>query len=141
MNPERVSLPDFDVDFCQDRRDEVIKYVCDRYGADRVAQIITFGKFQARAVLRDVGRALAMPYGQVDRICKIVPQNPAAPISLGKAIEKEPQLRAQRDSDPVVQKLLEIGMQLEGLYRHASTHAAGGGDCRSAFDRDHPALP
>ena len=125
LNPERVSLPDFDVDFCQDRRDEVIDYVRQRYGDDRVAQIITFGKFQARAVLRDVGRVLAMPYAQVDRICKIVPQNPANPVSLEKAIKSEPQLQAQRDNDPDVKKLLEIGMQLEGLYRHASTHAAG----------------
>ncbi|MDI9349927.1 MAG: DNA polymerase III subunit alpha [Candidatus Symbiobacter sp.] len=125
LNPDRVSLPDFDVDFCQDRRDEVIEYVRGRYGDERVAQIITFGKFQARAVLRDVGRVLGMPYGQVDRICKIVPQNPANPISLAKAIDSEPQLKQQRDSDPDIRKLLEIGMQLEGLYRHASTHAAG----------------
>ena len=82
LNPERVSMPDFDVDFCQDRRDEVIRYVQQKYGRDRVAQIITFGKLQARAVLRDVGRVLGMPYGQVDRLCKLVPNNPAHPVSL-----------------------------------------------------------
>ncbi len=82
LNPERVSMPDFDIDFCQDRRDEVIEYVSRRYGADRVAQIITFGKMQARAVLRDVGRVLQMPLGLVDRICKMIPNNPAAPMTL-----------------------------------------------------------
>ena len=82
LNPERVSMPDFDIDFCQDRRDEVIAYVRERYGAHRVAHIITFGKLQARAVLRDVGRVLQMPYGQVDRLCKLVPMNPANPITL-----------------------------------------------------------
>src|SRR5499427_5582238 len=90
LNPERVSMPDFDIDFCQDRRDEVIAFVSERYGAERVAHIITFGKLQARAVLRDVGRVLQMPYGQVDRICKIVPVNPAAPVSLEDAIDIEP---------------------------------------------------
>ena len=82
LNPERVSMPDFDIDFCQERRDEVIRYVRSKYGADRVAQIITFGTLQARAVLRDVGRVLGMPYGQVDRICKLVPYNPANPVTL-----------------------------------------------------------
>ena len=125
LNPERISMPDFDVDFCQDRRDEVIRYVQEKYGADRVAQIITFGKLQARAVLRDVGRVLEMPYGQVDRICKLVPNNPANPIPLGKAIEGEPQLQAMRDGDEAVKRLMEIALQLEGLYRNASTHAAG----------------
>ena len=88
LNPERVSMPDFDIDFCQDRRDEVIRYVQQKYGRDRVAQIITFGKLQARAVLRDVGRVLDMPYGQVDRICKLVPNNPAKPVTLAEAIER-----------------------------------------------------
>ena len=125
LNPERISMPDFDVDFCQDRRDEVIRYVQEKYGADRVAQIITFGKLQARAVLRDVGRVLEMPYGQVDRICKLVPNNPANPIPLEKAIEGEPQLQAMRDSDESVRRLMEIALKLEGLYRNASTHAAG----------------
>ena len=125
LNPERVSMPDFDIDFCQDRRDEVIRYVQQKYGADRVAQIITFGKLQARAVLRDVGRVLAMPYGQVDRLCKLVPNNPAHPVTLEKAIAGEPALQQQRDGDETVARLIEIALKLEGLYRHASTHAAG----------------
>ncbi|MGE5269004.1 MAG: DNA polymerase III subunit alpha [Thiohalocapsa sp.] len=125
LNPERVSMPDFDIDFCQDRRDEVIRYVQQKYGRDRVAQIITFGKLQARAVLRDVGRVLGMPYGQVDRLCKLVPNNPAHPVTLAKAIAGEPQLQQQRDSDESVGRLMEIALKLEGLYRHASTHAAG----------------
>jgi DNA polymerase-3 subunit alpha len=125
LNPERVSMPDFDIDFCQDRRDEVIAYVRERYGAHRVAHIITFGKLQARAVLRDVGRVLQMPYGQVDRLCKLVPVNPANPITLPQAIAAEPRLQEVRDAEPIVAKLLDIGQRLEGLYRHASTHAAG----------------
>ena len=125
LNPERVSMPDFDIDFCQDRRDEVIAYVRERYGADRVAHIITFGKLQARAVLRDVGRVLQMPYGQVDRLCKLVPMNPANPVTLPQAIAGEPRLQEERDKEPIVAKLLDIGQRLEGLYRHASTHAAG----------------
>ena len=125
LNPERVSMPDFDVDFCQDRRDEVIRYVQQKYGADRVAQIITFGKLQARAVLRDVGRVLAMPYGQVDRLCKLVPNNPAHPVTLEKAITGEPALQQLRDGDESVARLIQIALKLEGLYRHASTHAAG----------------
>jgi DNA polymerase-3 subunit alpha len=125
LNPERVSMPDFDIDFCQDRRDEVITYVAQRYGRDHVAQIITFGTLQARGVLRDVGRVLQMPYGQVDKLCKLVPQNPASPISLKRAIEDEPRLQAARDSDPVVMRAFDIAQRLEGLHRHASTHAAG----------------
>ena len=125
LNPERVSMPDFDIDFCQDRRDEVIAYVRERYGAERVAHIITFGKLQARAVLRDVGRVLQMPYGQVDHLCKLVPLNPANPITLPQAIAAEPRLQEARDAEPIVAKLLDIGQRLEGLYRHASTHAAG----------------
>jgi DNA polymerase III subunit alpha len=125
LNPERVSMPDFDVDFCQDRRDEVIRYVQERYGRDQVAQIITFGTLQARGVLRDVGRVLQMPYGQVDKLCKLVPQNPASPISLAAAIEGEPKLQAERDGDPVVKRAFDIARKLEGLTRHASTHAAG----------------
>ena len=125
LNPERVSMPDFDIDFCQDRRDEVIRYVQDYYGYDRVAQIITFGKLQARAVLRDVGRVLQMPYGQVDKICKLVPNNPANPVTLGQAIDGEPMLQQARDSDESVRRLIEIALRLEGLFRHASTHAAG----------------
>ena len=125
LNPERVSMPDFDIDFCQDRRDEVIRYVQQKYGADRVAQIITHGKLQARAVLRDVGRVLQMPYGQVDKLCKLVPNNPANPVTLPQAIDGEPKLQEARDSEPLVARLLEIAQKLEGLYRHASTHAAG----------------
>ena len=115
LNPERVSMPDFDIDFCQDRRDEVIRYVQERYGRDQVAQIITFGTLQARGVLRDVGRVLQMPYGQVDKLCKLVPQNPAAPISLKQAIEGEPRLQAERDGDAVVKRAFDIAQKLEGL--------------------------
>ncbi|HUO22989.1 MAG TPA: DNA polymerase III subunit alpha [Caulobacteraceae bacterium] len=125
LNPERVSMPDFDIDFCQDRREEVIAYVQEKYGVDRVAQIITFGTLQARAVLRDVGRVLQMPLGMVDRLAKMVPNNPAAPVTLAKAIEIEPRLKAARDDDPAVAHLLQVALQLEGLYRNASTHAAG----------------
>jgi DNA polymerase-3 subunit alpha len=125
LNPERVSMPDFDIDFCQDKRDRVIRYVRDEYGRDRVAAISTFGKLQARAVLRDVGRVLAMPYGQVDRICKLVPNNPAKPTTLAQALQSEPQLREQYDSDGQVKRLVDLALRLEGLYRHASTHAAG----------------
>ena len=125
LNPERVSMPDFDIDFCQERRDEVIRYVQRKYGTDKVAQIITFGKLQARAVLRDVGRVLQLPYGQVDRICKLVPNNPANPVTLAEAIAGEPELQRQRDEDQTVGQMISMGLKLEGLYRHASTHAAG----------------
>jgi DNA polymerase-3 subunit alpha len=125
LNPERVSMPDFDIDFCQDRRDEVIAYVRREYGEDRVAQIITFGKLQAKAAVRDVGRVLGMPYGQVDRIASLIPFNPAKPVTLAQAIEGEPRLQQMRDGDEQVARLLEIANQLEGLYRNASTHAAG----------------
>jgi DNA polymerase-3 subunit alpha len=125
LNPERVSMPDFDVDFCQDRRDEVIRYVQERYGRDQVAQIITFGTLQARGVLRDVGRVLQMSYGHVDKLCKLVPQNPAAPVTLARAIDEEPRLQAEADRDPVVKRAFNIAKKLEGLNRHASTHAAG----------------
>ena len=125
LNPHRVSMPDFDIDFCEERRDEVINYVQQRYGTDRVAKIITFGRLQARAVLRDVGRVMEIPYGQVDRVCKLVPFNPAKPVTLAEAIEVEPRLAAERDGDERVARMLDIGQKLEGLYRHASTHAAG----------------
>jgi len=125
LNPERVSMPDFDIDFCQDGRDKVIEHVCDQYGRDRVAQIITFGKLQARAVIRDVGRVLNMPYGQVDRLSKLVPFNPAHPVTLQQAIDGEPQFQEMINEDQAVDRLLKIALQLEGLYRHASTHAAG----------------
>ncbi len=125
LNPERVSMPDFDVDFCQERRDKVIQYVQQKYGADRVAQIITYGKLQARAVLRDVGRVLAMPYGYVDKICKLVPSNPANPVSLQEALDTEPQLQQLRETDQTVAQMMDMALKLEGLYRNASTHAAG----------------
>jgi DNA polymerase-3 subunit alpha len=125
LNPDRVSMPDFDIDFCQDRREEVIRYVQSRYGRDQVGQIITFGTLQARAVLRDVGRVLQMPYGQVDRLCKMVPQNPANPVKLADAIANEPRFAEETEKEPIVQTLLDMAQKLEGLYRHASTHAAG----------------
>jgi DNA polymerase-3 subunit alpha len=125
LNPERVSMPDFDIDFCQDRRDEVIDYVRREYGADRVAQIITFGKLQARAAVRDVGRVLGLPYGQTNKVAELIPNNPAKPVTLQQAVDGEPRLQQLRDEDESVRRLLEIALQLEGLYRHASTHAAG----------------
>ncbi|HUZ63604.1 MAG TPA: DNA polymerase III subunit alpha [Acetobacteraceae bacterium] len=125
LNPERISMPDFDIDFCQDRRDEVIAYVRGEYGADRVAQIITFGKLQARAAVRDVGRVLGLPFGQMNRVAELIPNNPAKPVTLQQAIDGEPRLQQMRADDEAVKRLLEIALQLEGLYRHASTHAAG----------------
>lgn len=125
LNPERISMPDFDIDFCQERRDEVINYVIEKYGHERVAQIITFGKLQSRAVIRDVGRVLQMPYGQVDRLCKLIVTSPTTHISLQEAIDQEPQLQEERRKEESVDRLLSIGLKLEGLYRHASTHAAG----------------
>ncbi|MFN7167054.1 MAG: DNA polymerase III subunit alpha [Pannonibacter sp.] len=125
LNPERVSMPDFDIDFCQNRREEVIRYVQEKYGRSQVAQIITFGSLQARAVLRDVGRVLQMPYGQVDRLCKLVPANPANPVTLAQAIAEEPRLREAAREEESVERLLAMAQKLEGLYRHASTHAAG----------------
>ncbi len=125
LNPDRVSMPDFDIDFCQERRDEVIDYVRREYGADRVAQIITFGKLQARAAVRDVGRVLQLPFGLVNKVAELIPNNPAKPVTLGQAIAGEERLRQMREGDEGVRRLLEIALQLEGLYRHASTHAAG----------------
>jgi DNA polymerase-3 subunit alpha len=125
LNPERVSMPDFDIDFCQDRRDEVIAYVRGEYGADRVAQIITFGKLQARAAVRDVGRVLGLPFGQVNKVAELIPNNPAKPVTLQQAVDGEPRLQQLRTDDEAVRRLLEIALQIEGLYRHASTHAAG----------------
>ena len=124
LNPERVSMPDFDIDFCQNRRDEVIDYVRREYGADRVAQIITFGKLQARAAVRDVGRVLGLPYGQVNRVAELIPNNPAKPVTLAQAIDGEPKLQELRGEEGT-RRLLDVALQLEGLYRHASTHAAG----------------
>ncbi len=125
LNPERVSMPDFDIDFCQEGRDRVIDYVRREYGADRVAQIITFGKLQARAAVRDVGRVLGMPFGQVNKVAELIPNNPAKPVTLSQAIEGEQRLQAMRDTDADVERLLTIAQRIEGLYRHASTHAAG----------------
>ncbi|MBQ9335100.1 MAG: DNA polymerase III subunit alpha [Alphaproteobacteria bacterium] len=125
LNPERVSMPDFDIDFCQEKREEVIKYVQSKYGKDKVAHIIALGKLQARNVLRDVGRVLQMPYGQVDKITKLVPQNPTNPVDLAQALEIEPQLKQMMQEDETIEFLINTGLQLEGLYRHASMHAAG----------------
>ena len=125
LNPDRISMPDFDIDFCQERREEVIKYVQQKYGEDRVAQIITFGKLQARAAVRNTGRVLEMPLGYVDRICKMIPNDPAKPVSLSDAIKHEPELRDISSKDENVRHLLDIALKLEGLYNHAATHAAG----------------
>jgi DNA polymerase-3 subunit alpha len=125
LNPERVSMPDFDVDFCQERRGEVIRYVRDKYGADSVAMIITFGTLQAKAVVRDVGRVMQMPYGQVDRLAKLIPFNPANPPKLQEAIDDEPKFYEEMDADQRVGELLKIALKLEGKYRNAGTHAAG----------------
>lgn len=125
LNPDRVSMPDFDIDFCQERREEVIHYVQKKYGRDQVAQIITFGKLQARAVLRDVGRVLEVPYRQVDYLTKLVPATPGNQVELADAIKNEPKFEEEKKKDPAVARTLDIALQLEGLYRHASTHAAG----------------
>lgn len=125
LNPERVSMPDFDVDFCQDRRGEVIDYVLRKYGEDKVSQIITFGKLQARAVIKDVGRVLEIPYPQVDKVSKLIPNNPSHPVTLKEAIDSDEVLRNMINADEVLSRLVSISLKLEGLYRHASTHAAG----------------
>ncbi len=123
LNPERISMPDIDVDFCKDRRGEVIQYVEEKYGKDHVAQIITFGTMAARAVIRDVGRVLEIPYSRVDEIAKMVPAGPN--VTIQKALELEPSLKKAYDEDPEIKELLDIAQRLEGLSRHASTHAAG----------------
>ena len=125
LNPERVSMPDFDIDFCQDKRELVIKYVQDKYGHDQVAQIITFGKLQARAVVRDVGRVMQINYNQVGNFAKLIPSNPANPMTLSEAIKSEKKIREEISNDPKISRLVEVALQLEGLFRHASTHAAG----------------
>jgi DNA polymerase-3 subunit alpha len=125
LNPERVSMPDFDIDFCVEGRERVIEYVQQRYGEEQVGQIITFGTLLARGVMRDVGRVLEMSYGHVDKLTKLVPQNPANPVTLKQAIEGEPKLQAAITEEPVVARMLDIAQKLEGLHRHASTHAAG----------------
>jgi len=125
LNPERVSMPDFDIDFCQERRGEVIDYVKKKYGEDRVAHIITFGTLQARAVLRDVGRVMQLPFHQVDKLAKLVPANPANPVTLAQALNDEQKLKDARKNEIEVRDLLDTALELEGLYRNASTHAAG----------------
>ncbi|MEM9394358.1 MAG: DNA polymerase III subunit alpha [Pseudomonadota bacterium] len=125
LNPERVSMPDFDIDFCMDRREEVIRYVQEKYGRDKVGQIITFGALLSKAAVRDVGRVLQMPYGQVDRLAKMIPVEGVKPVSIEKALADEPRLREEAKSEEVVDRLLKYGMQVEGLLRNASTHAAG----------------
>ncbi|MFN3820153.1 DNA polymerase III subunit alpha [Blastomonas sp.] len=125
LNPERVSMPDFDIDFCETRRGEVIRYVQAKYGRDHVAQIITFGKLKARAVLRDTGRVLQMGYGRIDGLCKLVPNHPTDPWKLDRALAGVDELRQQYRDDAEVKRLFDLAMQLEGLPRHSSTHAAG----------------
>jgi DNA polymerase-3 subunit alpha len=125
LNPERVSMPDFDIDFCETRRGEVIRYVQEKYGSDHVAQIITFGKMKARAVLRDCGRILQMSYGQVDRLCKMVPNHPTDPWTLPRALNGAADFKKEYDNDNEVKRLVDLALQLEGLPRNSSTHAAG----------------
>ncbi|MEM8729870.1 MAG: DNA polymerase III subunit alpha [Pseudomonadota bacterium] len=125
LNPERVSMPDFDIDFCMERREEVIQYVQEKYGHDKVAQIITFGALLSKAAVRDVGRVLQMPYGQVDRLSKMIPVEGVKPVSIEKALADEPRLREEARNEEVVARLLNYGQQVEGLLRNASTHAAG----------------
>jgi DNA polymerase-3 subunit alpha len=125
LNPERVSMPDFDIDFCETRRGEVIRYVQAKYGQDHVAQIITFGKLKARAVLRDTGRILQMSYGQVDRLCKLIPNHPTDPWTLPRALNGVAELKREYDTDDEVKRLIDLAVQLEGLPRNSSTHAAG----------------
>ncbi|SFJ31974.1 DNA polymerase III subunit alpha [Celeribacter neptunius] len=125
LNPERVSMPDFDIDFCMDRREETIQYVQKKYGRDKVGQIITFGALLSKAAVRDIGRVLQMPYGQVDRLSKLIPVEGVKPVSIKQALEDEPKLREEARNEEVVDRLLTYGQQVEGLLRNASTHAAG----------------
>ncbi len=125
LNPERVSMPDFDIDFCMDRREEVIQYVQEKYGRDKVAQIITFGALLSKAAVRDVGRVLQMPYGQVDRLSKLIPVEGVKPVSITKALADEPRLREEANAEEIVDRMLGFAEKLEGLLRNASTHAAG----------------
>ncbi len=125
LNPERVSMPDFDIDFCMDRREEVIEYVQQKYGREKVAQIITFGALLSKAAVRDVGRVLQMPYGQVDRLSKLIPVEGVKPVSIEKALAEEPRLREEAAAEEVVNRMLTYAQQVEGLLRNASTHAAG----------------
>ena len=125
LNPSRISMPDIDIDFADDRRDEIIAYVYEKYGRDQVSQIITFGTLAARAAVRDVGRALGMSYGDVDRVAKLIPQIPAHPVSIGQALDQVPDLKSLYNGDTAVAKLIDTARKLEGVSRHASTHAAG----------------
>src|SRR5579864_1199570 len=123
LNPERISMPDIDTDFCYERRDEVIAYVREKYGADRVAQIVTFGTMAARAAVRDVGRVTGVPLADVDRIAKLIPHIPTSPMTIRQAIAAVPDLQAAYDRDPQARRLLDTAIRVEGLARHASTHA------------------
>ena len=125
LNPERISMPDFDIDFCQERRDEVVRYVQQKYGADRVGHIIALGSLQARAAVRDVGRVMQLPFGLVDRLAKLIPNPPGKPVSLRDAIENEPRLQQIAEQEPRIRDLFAIVEKIEGFYRHASTHPAG----------------
>ena len=125
LNPDRVSIPDFDIDFCTERREEVIHYVQQKYGRDRVAQIITFGALLSKGAIRDIGRVLQIPYGQVDRLAKMIPSDGANPVSIEQALKDEPNLREEAQKEQNVKRLLDYGQQIEGLLRNASTHAAG----------------
>ncbi|MBR3371583.1 MAG: DNA polymerase III subunit alpha [Rhodobacteraceae bacterium] len=125
LNPERVSMPDFDIDFCMDRREEVIRYTQNKYGDDKVGQIITFGALLSKAAVRDVGRVLQLPFGQVDKLSKMIPVEGVKPVSIEKALADEPRLREAAKSEEVVDRLLTYAQQVEGLLRNASTHAAG----------------
>ena len=125
LNPERVSMPDFDIDFCQNRRDEVIEYVSNKYGSDCVAHIITFGTLASRAAVRDVGRVLEVPYSEVDQFAKLIPYNPANPLTLEESINSDKNLKEYVNKDERISNIVDISLTLEGLHRHASTHAAG----------------
>lgn len=125
LNPERVSMPDFDVDFCQDKREEVIKYTQDKYGHDKVAQIITFGKLQARAVVKACGRVMQQPYPVTDRLAKLIPNEPGSALTLAEAVESEERFKAEIDGDPQTALVVDRALKLEGFYAHSSTHAAG----------------
>ena len=124
LNPDRISMPDFDIDFCEEKRDQVFKYLKNKY-KNGVAHIITFGKLKARMALRDIGRVLGLPYGHVDRICKMIPFDPSRPLSLQESISREPRFKDEQKNNPKVKKLIELSLKLEGLNRNLATHAAG----------------
>ena len=125
LNPERVSMPDFDIDFCQTRRDEVIEYVNNKYGSECVAHIITFGTLASRAAVRDIGRVLEVPYGEVDSFAKLIPFNPSNPLTLSESIKSERSLQERISSDERISNIIDVSLKIEGTHRHASTHAAG----------------